>query len=101
MTRSFPRSGAILSHDNVLSHFQDPLDDLATPAQLLIADSINSIVTFCFFGIFCAFRPNLNYPHPRFPPSSANGFFVPRNCNRIGVPGRSNVSRMLFTRYRE
>lgn len=32
--------------------------------------------------------------------SSTNGFLVPRNCNRIGVPGSLNVSRRLFTRYR-
>jgi hypothetical protein len=32
------------------------------------------------------------------PEPSANGFFVPRNCNRIGVPGKLNVSLKLFTR---
>jgi hypothetical protein len=30
--------------------------------------------------------------------SFTNGFFVPRNCSRIGVPGSLNVSRRLFTR---
>jgi hypothetical protein len=36
----------------------------------------------------------------RLPYSSTNGFFVPRNCSRIGVPGSLNVSRRLLTRYR-
>ncbi len=32
------------------------------------------------------------------PYSSANGFFVPLNCKRIGVPGNAKLSRRLFTR---
>ena len=39
-------------------------------------------------------------PHPgtaRTHPSTY-GFFVPRNCSRIGVPGSSNASRRLLTR---
>lgn len=37
---------------------------------------------------------------PLQPDPATNGFIVPRSCSRIGVPGRSNVSRRPFSKYR-
>jgi hypothetical protein len=65
----------------------------ADVASMPHADILESI------GIAKGLRPPPGRPASRGDQSSStNGFFVPRNCSRIGVPGSLNVSRRVFTR---